>query len=115
MISGITVRLNLQLFRIVRVGSVPPPKKTVDVPPVAPPPARQANVHDVVLLEITIATTGAVKAAKVLRGHPLLNQAALDAVKQWRYTPTEINGEPLEVLMTVSVDFPEPGNGVSGR
>jgi protein TonB len=54
--------------------------------------------------------TGTVKWARVLRSIPMLDQAALDAVKQWRYTPTLLNGTPVPVLMTVTVNFALPGD-----
>ena len=58
-----------------------------------------------VIIEATIGKDGSVKDAKVLRPVPLLDQAALDAVKQWKYTPTLLNGVPVEVVMTVTVNF----------
>ena len=53
----------------------------------------------------TSGTDGTVKDAKILRGQALLNQAALDAVSQWAFTPTLLNGAPVEVMMTVTVNF----------
>ena len=75
------------------------------VNPVYPPPARQARVHGVVVLEAVISTEGSIESLRVVTGHPLLNQAALDAVKQWRYRPTMLNGDPVEVITTVTVTF----------
>ena len=57
------------------------------------------------LLPGTIGPDGAVKDAKVLRSIPLLDQAALDAVRQWQFTPTLLNGVPGPVIMTVTVQF----------
>ena len=57
-------------------------------------------------MEIVIGTDGTVTGAKVLRSIPLLDRAALDAVRQWRYEPTQLNGRPVPVIMTVSVPFP---------
>jgi protein TonB len=58
-----------------------------------------------VTIEAIITKDGTVRDAKVVRSVPLLDQAALDAVRQWRYTPTTLNGVPVEVIMTVTVQF----------
>ena len=71
--------------------------------PVAPGPAQ--GVQGVVIIEATIGPDGRVKDAKVLRSIPLLDQAALDAVKQWQFTPTLLNNVPVPVIMTVTVNF----------
>jgi len=90
----------------VRVGgNIPQPKKIVDVRGVLPPVAAQAGVRGVVILEITIDTDGSVKDAKVLRSIPLLDQAAIDAAKQWRYEVTQLNGQPVPVILTATVAF----------
>ncbi len=90
----------------VRVGGqIKEPKKLKSVPPVYPPLASQARVQGVVILECTISPQGKVTDVKVLRGIPLLDQAAIDAVKQWVYTPTLLNGVPVPVIMTVTVNF----------
>jgi outer membrane biosynthesis protein TonB len=68
----------------VRVGgNIPPPQKIKDVRPVYPPDAQRAGVQGVVIIEATVSTTGTVRDAIVKRSIPLLDQAALDAVKQW--------------------------------
>ncbi len=56
-------------------------------------------------MEITIGTDGNVRDARVLRSIPLLDQAAIDAVKQWQFTTTELNGQPVPVVMTVTINF----------
>jgi protein TonB len=90
----------------VRVGgNIKPPQKTRDVRPVYPPIAQSARVQGIVIIEATIGPDGAVKDAKVLRSIPLLDQAALDAVRQWQFTPTLLNGVPVPVIMTVTVQF----------
>jgi protein TonB len=90
----------------VRVGgNIKPPTKTRDVKPIYPPIAQSARVQGVVIIEATIGADGRVKEAKVLRGQPLLDQAALDAVKQWVFTPTLLNNVPVPVIMTVTVNF----------
>jgi protein TonB len=58
-----------------------------------------------VIIEATIARDGTIKNAKVIRSVPMLDQAALDAVNQWRYTPTLLNNQPVEVIMSVNVTF----------
>ena len=76
--------------------------------PVYPQTARDAGVQGVVILEIVIGEDGAVANARVLRSIPLLDQAALDAVRQWRYEPTLLNGVPTSVIMTATVNFSLP-------
>jgi len=90
----------------VRVGGqIKEPKKLKNVAPTYPDIAKQARVQGVVILECTISPQGKVNDVKVLRGIPLLDQAAIDAVKQWVYTPTLLNGVPVPVIMTVTVNF----------
>src|SRR6185503_6456364 len=90
----------------VRVGgNIKPPQKTRDVRPTYPPIAQSARVQGIVIIEATIGPDGSVKDAKVLRSIPLLDQAALDAVRQWQFTPTLLNGVPVPVIMTVTVQF----------
>jgi periplasmic protein TonB len=90
----------------VRVGGqIKAPRKVRDTPPVYPEVAKQARVEGVVILEATISPEGRVDNVKVLRGSPLLNDAAVNAVKSWAYTPTLLNGVPVPVVMTVTVSF----------
>ncbi len=90
----------------VRVGGqIKEPKKLKNVPPVYPDIAKQARVQGVVILECTISPQGRVTNVTLLKGIPLLDQAAQDAVKQWVYTPTLLNGVPVPVIMTVTVNF----------
>jgi protein TonB len=90
----------------VRVGgNIKEPTKIKNVPPVYPDIAKQARVQGIVILECTISPQGRVTDVKVLRGIPLLDQAGIDAVKQWQYTPTLLNGVPVPVIMTVTVNF----------
>jgi TonB family protein len=72
---------------------------------VYPKIAQSARVQGVVILEATIGPDGSVQDAKVLRSIPLLDQAAVDAVKQWQFAPTLLNGAPVPVIMTVTVNF----------
>jgi len=90
----------------VRVGgAIKPPVKTRNVSPQYPPIAQSARVQGVVIIEATISPTGKVQDARVLRSIPLLDGAALDAVRQWEFTPTLLNGVPVPVIMTVTVQF----------
>ena len=75
------------------------------VPPVYPPIARSARIQGTVVLEARISSTGDVEELKAISGHPLLVPAAIDAVKQWKYTPYTVNGEPVEVMTTIQVNF----------
>jgi protein TonB len=104
------------------VGGAPPPPKPTQtrirqggavtaaslinrVQPVYPPLARQTRISGTVRLHAIISKSGAVQQLEVISGHPLLVQAALDAVRQWRYRPTTLNGEPVEVDTTIDVIF----------
>ena len=75
------------------------------VKPVYPPIARQLRVQGVVVLEAVISKEGTIESLRTVSGHQLLNQAALDAVKQWRYQPTLLSGEPVAVITTVMATF----------
>jgi periplasmic protein TonB len=102
-------------------GAPPPPKPTQQrirqggsvqaallvnkVQPVYPPLARQTRIAGTVRLHAIISKTGSVESLEVLSGHPLLVRAAMDAVQQWRYKPTLLNGEPVEVDTTIDVIF----------
>ena len=86
-------------------GKVKPPDRIVYVRPDYPPIAISARVSGTVIIEAIIGTDGEVRDAKVIRSIPLLDDAALKAVRQWRYTPTLLNGVPVAVIMTVSVTF----------
>ncbi len=86
-------------------GEIAPPKKIHDVSPIYPADARAAGVGGIVIIDAIIGTDGTVRDAQILRGNPLLNQAALDAVLQWMFTPTLLNGAPIEVQMTVTINF----------
>ena len=86
-------------------GKIRPPTKINDVKPVYPALAQAARVSGAVIVEATIGPDGNVIDAKVLRSIPLLDQAALDAVRQWVYTPTLLNGVAVPVVMTVTINF----------
>jgi len=81
------------------------PYKIVDAAPPYPPLAQRAHVEGVVILEAVIDAQGRVASVRVLRSIALLDEAAVDAVKQWRFTPALLNGEAVPVVMTVTVNF----------
>jgi protein TonB len=92
--------------RPVRVGGdVREPRKVLDVAPVYPDLAMKAGVQGIVVIEATIDARGKVTNATVLRGVPMLDEAALEAVRKWVYTPTLLDGVPTPVIMTVTVRF----------
>ena len=86
-------------------GAIKPPAKMKHVNPVYPPIAMSSRVQGVVILETRIGIDGKVTNARVLRSIPLLDQAAIDAVMQWEFTPTLLNGQPTPIIMTVTVQF----------
>jgi protein TonB len=93
-------------LRPVRVSTgIKAPTRVKDVPPVYPEIARKSRVQGVVILEATIGADGRVQEARVLRSVPLLDQAAVNAVQSWEYTPTLLNGRPVPIIMTVTVKF----------
>jgi protein TonB len=73
--------------------------------PQYPAIARAARIQGVVVLQATISTTGLIKNLRVLSGPPMLQQAAMDAVRSWRYKPYLLNGNPVEVETTINVVF----------
>ena len=70
-----------------------------------PPLAKMARIQGTVRLEAIIGRDGTIQELKFLSGHPLLVEAALEAVQRWRYQPTLLNGEPVEVTTEVDVNF----------
>jgi periplasmic protein TonB len=86
-------------------GDIKPPARVAYVAPAYPSIARTARIEGTVILEATIDEAGIVRDVRVLRSIPLLDQAARDAVGQWRYTPTRLNGVPVSVILTVTVTF----------
>jgi protein TonB len=81
------------------------PRKIVNVPPHYPPHAQAARVEGTVVLDAVIDPTGRVTDVRVTHSVNLLDQAAVEAVRQWRFTPTLLNGEPVSILLTVTVRF----------
>jgi TonB family protein len=91
---------------VVRVGgNIKEPRKIRHVPPIYLADAQAAGVEGSVLIQAIIAKNGSVKDARVIQSIPLLDAAALGAVRQWLFTPTLLNNAPVEVLMTVTVNF----------
>lgn len=88
-----------------RVSGLKAPVRIHDVAPIYPEAARLARIEGTVIIEAVIGSTGDVIEARVLRSRPLLDEAALGAVKQWKYTPTLLGGVPVPVVMTVTVTF----------
>ena len=96
----------------IRVGSnVQAANLIHQVEPVYPPLALKARIQGTVRFNAVIGKDGTITNLQVLSGHPLLVQAALEAVKQWLYKPTLLNGEPVEVITTIDVNMTlPPGN-----
>jgi periplasmic protein TonB len=86
-------------------GEVRAPRKIHDVAPRYPVIAQQARIQGTVIIEAVIGADGRVQSARSLKPTPFLEEAALEAVRQWVFTPTKLNGEPVPVVMTVTVDF----------
>jgi TonB family protein len=86
-------------------GAIKPPQKTKHFPPEYPPEAKEAGVQGIVILEAVIGPTGQVREAHVLRSVPGLDAAALASVLRWGFTPTLLNGAPVPVIMTVTINF----------
>ena len=87
------------------------------VDPVYPLLARQAHIQGTVVLQAVISKTGDVASVQVISGHPMLVAAAIEAAKQWKYRPYELNGVPVEVETTMRVNFTlssKPPEGVEG-
>lgn len=95
-----------QLGKRIRVGGTVQSAKLMESPaPVYPPQAKAARVQGTVRLLGLLGTDGKVKALRLVAGHCWLAQAAIDAVKKWRYQPTLLNGEPVEVFTSIDVVF----------
>jgi periplasmic protein TonB len=92
--------------KIVRVGQgVREPVRIAGSPPQYPAIAREAHIQGTVILEAVINERGTMERVRVLKSEPLLDAAAITAVRGWRYTPTLLNGVPVSVLMTITINF----------
>ena len=90
----------------VRIGGIVQEAKLIKrVIPPYPPLAKQTRVQGTVRLQGIIAKDGTIQQLQVLSGHPLLVQAAVDAVRQWVYAPTQLNGRAVEVICPIDVNF----------
>lgn len=90
----------------VRVGDLPvAPRKTVDVRPIYPEVARAARIEGTVVMEAVLDPSGHVTQLRVIKSVPMLDHAAMDAVRQWRYSPSLYGGHPVSVLMTITIRF----------
>jgi len=81
------------------------PTRVTNIRPEYSPEALAAKVEGIVVLDACIGTDGRVDDARVSRSVPLLDQSALDAIWQWEFTPTLLNGEPVPVVITFTVNF----------
>jgi protein TonB len=99
------VKVAEKLKRITIGGNVQQAKLVRQPKPVYPPLAKQARISGVVHLAAVISKDGTIQDLKVISGHPLLIPSALEAVKQWVYQPTLLNGEPVEVSTQIDVNF----------
>lgn len=86
-------------------GLIREPKKLVHVAPIYPEIARLSRLEGKVTVEAILDATGKVESVRVLNSTPLFEEAAVRAVRQWRYSPTTLNGVPVPVLMTITVVF----------
>jgi protein TonB len=93
------------IVRITVGGRIQAAKLISQARPGYPPLARQARVSGTVRLEAVIAKDGTIQNLRAISGHPLLTPAALDAVRTWRYEPTLLNGDPVEVVTQIEVNF----------
>ncbi len=75
------------------------------VQPVYPPLARQARIQGPVVLQAEIGKDGSIQNLRLISGHPMLAPAAIEAIKQWKYKPYILNGEPVEVETTITFNF----------
>ena len=90
----------------IRVGGQVESAKLIFKPqPEYPPLAKMARIQGTVRLEAIISKDGTIQDLKVIQGHPLLVKAALEAVQRWRYQPTLLNGDPVEVVTEIDVNY----------
>jgi TonB family protein len=103
--AGAPVRANREPVKV--GGNIKPPRKVLDVRPIYPESMRDAGIEGTVQLSALIDTEGRVASVRPTgsQAHPDLARAAADAVRQWQFTPTLLNGDKVEVLMTVAVSF----------
>jgi len=109
-VSGPTFPTSSNAVRV--GGDIRYPARLVNVEPAYPDAARQAGVQGIVILEALIHENGKVQDARIMRSIPMLDEAAIAAVRQWEFAPTIVNGVPVKAIMTITVSFPpKPPNG----
>lgn len=86
-------------------GAIKPPRLVSSVLPVYPAMARDTGIEGDVVIDTTIDASGNVTGMKVISGPPILRQAALDALRRWKYAPSMLNGDAVPVQMTVTIKF----------
>jgi protein TonB len=96
---------NLKNGNFLATGQCQGAKLIKRVEPIYPPLARQTRISGIVRLHAIIGANGTVQSLEVISGHPLLLQAAMNAVKQWRYQQSLLNGTPVEIDTTIDVIF----------
>ncbi len=84
---------------------VPVPKRSKTVPPTYPPEAQAAGIRGIVILELVVDPQGKVESVNIIRSVPGLDEAAVEAAKQWEYEITKVNGKPVSVKLTVPITF----------
>ena len=105
-VGGLPTSLPPPPAQVVRIGGkIAQPRIVRRVEPVYPQLAAAARLGAIVVLEAEVDVRGYVKTVKVLSGHPLFDEAAMEAVKQWRYQPLLLNGEPTGFILSVVVTF----------
>jgi protein TonB len=102
---SLSASVTAQVPRVRIGGDIKPPTRIKYVMPKYPEDAKANRIQGVVFLEVVLATDGTVLSADVVRSVPELDEAALAAVREWEYTPTLLNGEPVELIMTVTISF----------
>jgi protein TonB len=86
-------------------SGIKPPQRLVNVAPVYPALALSARKEGIVIIDATIDERGNVTETRILRSIPLLDEAAVAAVRQWKFSPTLLNGVAVPIVMTVTVNF----------
>lgn len=97
--------------QVIRVERMPESKILHKVMPQYPPEAADAHVHGPVRISVMIGKDGHTERIKLISGHPLLAPAALQAVRQWTYEPTQANGIPVHVITEIDIRFDLDANG----
>ena len=102
---SISASLTAQVPRVRVGGDIKAPTRVKYVMPKYPEEAKANGIQGIVFLEVLIGTDGRVLSTEIKRSVPELDAAAIAAVSEWEYTPTLLNGEPVELIMTVTINF----------